>query len=149
MFYILTYVVPSANSPIPPSFNFMNTSVTSSTTTLSDDIDTDKHEVKGKIPQHFASPYTVTAKYPQLTTLSKISTLAVKLARECYFGKDLMKSCTVRGTREHDGLPADKLEDMKSFLQYLFPKCSQPEFERAWKNCVDAIGQCCNALRKK
>ena len=117
LFHILTYVVPPANSPIPPSF--MNTSVTSSTTTLSDDIDTDEHEVKGKIPQHFASPYTVTAKYPQLTTLSKISTLAVKLGRECYFGKDLMKRCTVRETREHDGLPADKLEDMKSFLQHL------------------------------
>ena len=123
----------------------MNTS-SSTPTTVSDDIDSEDHEV---VPQQFASPYIIYTKYPQLTSLSKVSRLAVKLAKECYFGVELMKRCTVRGTREHDGLPPDKLDDLKSFLRYIFPKCNTPEFEKVWKNCTDAIGQCCNSLRKK
>jgi len=54
---------------------------------------------------------------------SKISTLAVKLAKEAYFGKALMRNCTVRGTREQPGLPAEKLTELKQFLISLFLKC--------------------------
>jgi len=34
---------------------------------------------------------------------SKIAMLTVKLAKETYFGKTLMRNCTVRGTREQPG----------------------------------------------
>ena len=76
-------------------------------------------------------------------------TLAVKLAKESYFGKQLMKDCTVRGTREQPGLPAEKLAELKQFLQSLFPKMPQHEFEATWKQCTDSIGQACKALRNK
>lgn len=95
------------------------------------------------------SPYIVVDKYKQLKTVSRMSTLSVRLAKESFFGKETMRNCTVRGTREHDALPAKKLSDLKRFLQHVFSGCSQPEFEVAWKNCIDAIGQSCNSLRKK
>lgn len=52
------------------------------------------------------SPLVVLAKYNRMKTLSKISTLAVKLAKESFFGKVVMKQCTVKGTQEHSCLPA-------------------------------------------
>ena len=80
---------------------------------------------------------------------SKIPTLAVKLAKEAFFGRTLMRSCTVRGTREHPGLPAEKLAELKQFLVSLFPKMPQHEFEGTWKQCIDSVGQACKSLQKK
>ena len=42
----------------------------------------------------------VVAKYPKLRTVSKASTLAVKLPKESVFGEDAMRQCTVHGTRQ-------------------------------------------------
>ena len=80
---------------------------------------------------------------------SKISTLAVKLDKEAYFGKALMRNCTVRGTREQPGLPAEKLTELKQFLISLIPKMPQHEFEAIWKQCIDSVSQACKSLRKK
>ena len=95
------------------------------------------------------SPYMVANKYKQLKTLSRISTLAVRLAKESYFGKWESVQWREKGTREHAALPAKTLDDLKRFLQNLFPNCTQPEFEVAWKSCLEALGQSCNSLRKK
>jgi len=35
-------------------------------------------------------------KYPKMMKISKIPTLAVKLAKEAYIGKQIMPKCTVR-----------------------------------------------------
>lgn len=73
----------------------------------------------------------------------------MKLAKEAYFGKALMKQCTVRGTREQPGLPPEKLVEMKQFLTSVFPKMPMHEFEATWKLCIDSVGQACKSLRKK
>ena len=94
-------------------------------------------------------PYIVAEKYHDLKSLSRISTLAVKLARESYFGTKIMEACTVRGARGEPPLPQDKLLELKNFLEHMFPKCTKVEFEEKWKCCLDAIGQACKTLRKK
>ena len=80
---------------------------------------------------------------------SRILKLAVKLAKESYFGKRLMRECTGKGTREQLALPADKLELLKEFLRSLFSKMPSHEFEGIWRQCIDSIGQACKSLRKK
>ena len=75
--------------------------------------------------------------------------MAVKLAKEAYFGKALMRNCTVRGTREQPGLPAEKLTELKQFLISLFPKMPKHEFEAIWKQCINFVDQACKSLQKK
>lgn len=94
------------------------------------------------------NPDLVVEKYYKLKIPSKISTLAVKLARESFFGTDLMAKCTVKGTREFGPLPEAELLKLKWFLSQLFPTYTKPDFEAAWKNCMDSIGQACKNLRK-
>lgn len=92
----------------------------------------------------------VIRKYPKLRTVSKASTLSVKLAKEAIFGEDVMKQCTVAGTREYPGLPFDKLQELKQIVFELFPQYWKTpfEFEDVWKVCFDALGQACKRLRK-
>ena len=53
---------------------------------------------------------------------SKVSTLALKLARELCFGEDVMVRCTVIGDRELPALPQHELDLLKSqILTLLFP----------------------------
>jgi len=79
----------------------------------------------------------------------RVPTLAVKLAKESYFGKRLMRDCTVKGTREQPALHADRLEQLKEFLRNFFSKMPSHEFEGLWRQCIDSIGQACKSLRKK
>jgi len=72
---------------------------------------------------------------------SRILKLAVKLAKESYFGKRLMRECTGKGTREQLALPADKLELLKEFLRSFFSK--MPSHEFLWRQCIDSIGPVC------
>ena len=92
----------------------------------------------------------VLLRYPKLNTLCKVGSLAAKLAREAYFGKDLMTKCSVFGARGRPSLPAPQLKHMKSFLinRFKFNKAPQ-EFEPHWKFCIDAINHSCNFLRCK
>ena len=77
-----------------------------------------------------------------------MSTLAVKLAKESFFGKDLMAKCTVKGTREFGPFPEADLLKLKWFLSQLFPTYTKHDFEEAWKTCIDSIDQACKGLRK-
>ena len=43
-------------------------------------------------------PETVVEKYPKLLNIAKIPTLSVRLAKESFFDKEIMKLCIVRGT---------------------------------------------------
>lgn len=97
------------------------------------------------------NPQTVVQKYPQLLKQSKISTLAVRLAKESYFGGKVMASCTVRGVGDLPALPKTELDKLKTFLQKLtVPRfvSSRVEYENLWKLCVESINQSCKSIRK-
>ena len=55
----------------------------------------------------------VVAKYPRLRVVEKASRLAVKLAKESVFGEEVMRQCTVFGTRQLPGLPREELFQLK------------------------------------
>lgn len=86
------------------------------------------------------------AKYANLRGVSKAGTLAVKLAKEAYFGKALMKQSTVHGNRNLPALPHSKLMELKSVMKSVL-RYSDCEFEHVWKLCEDAIGHACRTLR--
>ena len=93
----------------------------------------------------------VLSKYPKLRCESKVATLAVKLAREAFFGDDVLSRCTVSGERAYPGLPVDKVNELKSAIFQQFPQywTTKHEFEPLWKTCVESVGQACKRLRSK
>ena len=80
-------------------------------------------------------------RYPKLQHESKISILGVKLARESFFGEDVLAQCTVMGF--------GKLNELKQTLFSLFPRYwSNPvDFVSVWKDCSESLGQVCKRLR--
>ena len=80
---------------------------------------------------------------------SKVTTLAVKLARKAVFGDNVMRRCTPYGARDFPELPITELAELKQTIRNLFPMYwNKPqEFEVLWTKCVDAIGQACKRLR--
>ena len=90
------------------------------------------------------------AKYHKLIVVSKAPTLATKLARDTFFGEDILRQCTVMGCREHPGLPIEELNELKQAVFSKFPQFwpNPVEFEDIWTQCADAIGQLCKRLRR-
>ena len=81
-----------------------------------------------------------------LTSESKIHTLALKLATESYFGTKVMAQCTVMGCTAYKGLPISELNGLKQFL--LVKYWSAPhDFEPVWSRCVASIGHGCTRAR--
>ena len=68
--------------------------------------------------------------------------MSAKLAREFYFGKDLMAKSTVYGCRDRPPLPKQQVE---VFLMNTF---KGPDFESHWRYCIEAINHSCAAIRK-
>lgn len=96
-------------------------------------------------------PQSVVEQNPKLLFASKIPTLSVKLAKESYFTKDIMVLCTVRGVGSFHALPETELQKLRAFLQNVYVSRqigTKLEFESVWKNCTEAIGQACKALRR-
>lgn len=58
----------------------------------------------------------VIKKYPKLKTEGKAGTLACKIAREALFGVEVMKKCTLIGSRELPGLPVKELAQLKKAM---------------------------------
>ena len=87
--------------------------------------------------------------YFKLHVESKAPTLAVKLARECYFGESVMKLCTPMGFRDEPGLPLNELWELKKTVFNIFPKfwACPVEFEPLWTSCIDALGHACRRLK--
>ena len=79
----------------------------------------------------------------------KASTLAVKLAREAFFGEEVLLKCTVAGGRGFYALPVDELRDMKAVIWQQFSTMPQSKFKAVWKDCLEAIGQACKRARDK
>ena len=90
----------------------------------------------------------VVQKYPNYRMESKMTSLAVKLAREAFFGDEILRRCTPRGWTN---LPHDVLTTLKEELYHLYPSYwTRPEcFKKCWAQVQDAIGQTCKCLRKK
>ena len=90
---------------------------------------------------------------PKYLNLASASWLAVRLSCEAYFGKELLKKCTVIGCNNKPHLPREKVAELKSKILSLFPQflSSPVEFEPTciWTKCVAAINHCCAGLRAK
>ena len=92
----------------------------------------------------------VLSKYPKLRGESKAPTLAVKLARECFFGDSVLVQCTPGGGRNLPALPTMELNQLKEviFQQFSHLWYNSVEFEsKVWTPCFNAIGQACKRLR--
>ncbi len=87
--------------------------------------------------------------YPKLTVESKVSQLAIKLARDSFFGDSVLVRCTVMGHGKLPALPNAQLNELKCTVYKLFPQYHQYPlaFEKTWRDCAEAIGQCCKRLR--
>ena len=93
---------------------------------------------------------SVLNKYQSLRKDHTIGKLAVKLAKESFFGDEVLVKCTVMGCRSFPALPTKELNDLKQTVFSLYPRYwSNPiEFEsKIWSQCVNSIGQLCKRLR--
>lgn len=100
-------------------------------------------------PQILLPPDDVVSNYIKLKNPSTMARLSVKLAREAFFGVELMGKCTVAGQRGFDSLPEAQLYNLKLYLVQLFPLLNRAEFEDKWKDCLISIGQACKSIRSK
>ena len=94
---------------------------------------------------------SVMEKYRKLKTVGSAGTLAVKLAKESFFGEEVLVRCTVYGAREQPGLPIEELNQLKQTIFNQFPQFwrSPMQFETVWNSCIVSINQCSKNLRKK
>jgi len=96
------------------------------------------------------SPELVVENYPKLVDKKKITRLAIRLAQESFFGKEIMALCTVRGNGDFHALSKEALSQLKSFMisvsvPRFFTNCIS--FESTCKMCIESIRQLCKGLR--
>ena len=103
------------------------------------------------LKQSLSLPQDVIRKYPKLKAESRAGKLAIKLAKEAYFGDSILAKCTVSGFRGLPALPVAELTELKQTMLAQFPQfwTSPQEFEHTWIQCTEAIGQAAKALRKR
>lgn len=77
--------------------------------------------------------------------------LAAKLARESFFGAQVMARSTVYGNKGMAPLDQAKVAELKNVLFCLFPQytCTPHLFEPVWKKCIDALNHACSSERSK
>uniref|UniRef100_A0A1X7UD07 BEN domain-containing protein n=1 Tax=Amphimedon queenslandica TaxID=400682 RepID=A0A1X7UD07_AMPQE len=77
--------------------------------------------------------------------------MAVRLASEAYFGKEVLQKSTVYGQQSNTPLPEDKVRALKKKILSLHPNYvdTPVEFEPIWTKCVNAINHHASGLRKK
>ena len=91
----------------------------------------------------------VLAQNTKLKGPGKAGTLALKLAKQCLFGEDVLRRCTPLGTPTLPALPRAEMMQLKAIMLQQFPQywnCVE-EFEPIWKQCLEAVQQCCKRLR--
>ena len=103
------------------------------------------------IPQCLRDPDKVAHMNPKLLALSSFSRLAVRLAREAYFGQTLMNKCTVHSYKDLPALPIDSLLQLKKKILSQQPQflTTPVEFESYWKTAVDALNHAMAKQRSK
>ena len=67
-------------------------------------------------------PSTVIKKYSNYCSLSRVSTLAQRLANESYFSDDMLEKCTVTGCCDDPALPSKEFNVLKQKIFNLFPQ---------------------------
>ena len=98
--------------------------------------------------ENLLSSDIVIKKYPKLR--HSFGQLAVKLAKESFFGEDVLIRCTVMGCRTFPSLPLQELNQLKQTIFSLYSMFwSNPsEFEsKVWSQCVNSVDQLCKRLR--
>ena len=80
---------------------------------------------------------------------STIGTFALTLARDAFFGEDVMVRCTTYGYGDTPGLPVAELNQLKEEVRRHYPKYwnSPQEFELKWTKCTESISQACKRMR--
>ena len=58
----------------------------------------------------------VVEKYPKLVDKKNLTRVAVRLAQESFFGKEIMTLYTVKGNGDFHALPTEILSQLKSFM---------------------------------
>ena len=73
------------------------------------------------------------------------------LAKEVFFGEEVMLQCTTKGYGDKPGLPTVELMELKEEMRRLYPYFmhSPAEFEEKWVKICDALSQACKRLRRK
>lgn len=81
----------------------------------------------------------------------KMGTMAVILAREAFFGEEVMGMCTAKGYGDKPGLPLKELMALKQEMRNLYPQYTHTNvaFEDKWLKCLEAISQTCKHVRTK
>ena len=79
----------------------------------------------------------------------QMRTMALALAREAFFGEEVMVRCTAQGYGETPGLPHKELMELKEELRKLYPiYWNNPlAFEQQWSKSLSSISQACKRLR--
>ena len=100
---------------------------------------------------HVPVAAVVEANRDLLNSDSTVTTFALTLARESFFGEDVMVQCTSHGYGDTPGLPLLELLQLKEEVRRHYPKYwnSPQEFELKWKACTESISQGCKRMRKK
>ena len=82
---------------------------------------------------------------------AKSTTLAVVLAREAFFGEEVMGRCIAKGHTDKPALPQNELMELKKVIKNAYPKFwhTPHAFESQWTKCTDQITQACKRARTK
>ena len=77
--------------------------------------------------------------------VGKMTTLAVVLAREAFFGDQVMGQCTAKGHGDKPALLHQELTELKDVIKGAYPQYwnSPHTFESQWNKCTDQISQAC------
>ena len=79
-------------------------------------VDPEKPPLPAIKKSQLLKPDEVVAMHANLVKISCIPRLSVKLAKDSFFGTELMAACTVRGLGNYHALPKLELKQMKQFI---------------------------------
>ncbi|XP_022094764.1 uncharacterized protein LOC110981476 [Acanthaster planci] len=76
--------------------------------------------------------------------------LAIRLARDCIFGSEVLSKSTVTGRNGMNPLQRDGIKKIKECLMKMYgPKCSGVECEILWKMARESLSQLCKRTRRQ
>ena len=106
-------------------------------------------QLQSGVPQTLLPVQEVLDRNKNLVRVSRAGKLSVKLAKEAFFGEEVMRQCTPLGMRGLPALPKEELACLKTTLIGLFPayRRNPAEFEEVWESCIVSIQQACKRLR--
>ena len=107
-------------------------------------------QLQSGVPQTLLPVQEVLDRNKNLVRVSRAGKLSVKLAKEAFFGEEVMRQCTPLGMRGLPALPKEELARLKTTLIGLFPayRRNPAEFEEVWESCIVSIQQACKRLIK-